>query len=291
MRRIYPGMIAIVTVAVLIAGCGGPKENLPPIKIALGPTFYDEDVSEKFAPLAEKLGDEMGKPVEFIPTKNVDEFSDLIKGGEAYYCLADPISFSEIAEYSIVLAKPSYTEGGTSRMGAVITNEEKAKEITDISTMKGESIMIVDKMSSDGYLSQKMWFGDYGLDLDYDFDLSEGNTDTIVEAVRSGEITYGCVPAAIAPTEPGKGYVVIKTTPKVPVEVVAFYEEGDKDEAATLKEAFKSIPDGDPSLEPLGIKSFTVATQAEYDQILMFLEQDKLNKMQREPVTEEETTR
>lgn len=288
--RSFAGVLLFITVAIIIAGCGGAKEDLPPIKIALGPTFYTEDVSEKFAPLADKLGEEMGNPIEFVPTKDVDEFSDIIKGGEAYYCLADPISFSEIAEYSIVLAKPSYTEGGTARMGAVITNEEKAKEITDISTMKGASIMIVDKMSSDGYLSQKMWFGDFGLDLDYDFDLSQGTPEAIVEAVKNGEATYGCVPAAMAPTEPGKGYVIIKTTPKVPVDVIAFYEEGNKEEAGLLKEAFKNIPDGDPSLEPLGINAFTVATQAEYDQVLLFLEQDKLNKAQRDPVTEEETT-
>jgi len=99
---------------------------------------------------------------------------------------------------------------------------------------------------------------------------------------------YGCIPASMAPTEPGKGFVIIKTTPKVPVEVVAFYEEGDKTKATLLKEAFKNIPDGDPSLEPLGIDSFTVATQAEFDQVILFLEQDKLNKAMREPVTEEE---
>jgi ABC-type phosphate/phosphonate transport system substrate-binding protein len=274
--RSFAGVLLVITVAIIIAGCGGAKEDLPPIKIVLGPTFYSEDVSEKFAPLADKLSEEMGNPIEFVPTKDVDEFSDIIKGGEAYFCLADPISFFEIAEYSIVLAKPSYIEGGTARMGAVITNEEKAKEITDISTMKGASIMIVDKMSSDGYLSQKMWFGDFGLDLDYDFELSQGSPEDIVEAVKNGEVTYGCV--------------IIKTTPKVPVDVVAFYEEGNKDEAGLLKEAFKNIPDGDPSLEPLGINAFTVTTQAEYDQVLLFLEQDKLNKAQRDPVTEEETT-
>ncbi|MCP4231573.1 MAG: phosphate/phosphite/phosphonate ABC transporter substrate-binding protein [bacterium] len=281
--RYYLSISAVVVLALLLTGCGGPKEDLPPIKIALGPTFYSSTVSEDFAPLAAKLGEELGRPVEFIPTKSIDEFSDVIKGGEAYYCFADPISFAEISDYSYVLAKPSYVDGGTMRMGSVITNEAKAKEITDVSTMKGASIMIVDKMSGDGYLSQKMWFGDFGLDLDNDFELSQGQPEDIIEAVKNEAVVYGCVPASMAPSEPGKGFVIIKTTPKVPVEVIAFYEEGDKDEATKLKEAFKSIPDNDPSLEALGIKSFTVATQAEYDQVLMFLAQDKLNKAQREP--------
>jgi hypothetical protein len=51
--------------------------------------------------------------------------------------------------------------------------------------------------------------------------------------------------------------------------------------AGKLKSVLKGIPKNDPVLEPLGIESFTPATQAEYDTILMPLEMDKANKAQR----------
>jgi ABC-type phosphate/phosphonate transport system substrate-binding protein len=270
-------------VGVFLGGCGG-KEVKEPIKVALGPTFDPVKVEEQFGPLAGYLEEKMEQPVEFTGTKSVDEFSNIVKSGGYWFVFADPVTYFEISEYCVPIVKPSYVDLGSMDQGSIIIKEGREKEIINVPEMKGSSIMIVGKHSLGGYLSQKLFFLQNGLDIDLDFDVREaagGDPKAVIKAVADGEVDYGMVPMRFAPTEPGKGAIYLTATERVPVEVFAYYQEGDKETAGKLKSVLKGIPKNDPVLEPLGIESFIPATQAEYDIILLPLEMDKANKAQR----------
>ncbi|UCE26185.1 MAG: PhnD/SsuA/transferrin family substrate-binding protein [Candidatus Coatesbacteria bacterium] len=274
---------ALIAVAALLGGCGG-KEVKEPIKVALGPTFDAAKVDERFGPLSSYLEEKMEQPVEFTGTNSVEEFGDLVKGGGYWFVFADPVTYFEVSEYCVPIAKPSYVDLGSMDQGSIIIKEGREKEIINVPEMKGSSIMIVGKHSLGGYLSQKLFFLQHGLDIDLDFDVREapgGDPEAVIAAVAAGEVDYGMVPIGYAPMEPGKGAIYLTVTDRVPVEVFAYYQEGDKEVAGKLKSVLKGIPKNDPALEPLGIENFTPATQAEYDGILMPLEMDKANKAQR----------
>ena len=277
-------VFAVLAVAAALLGGCGEKEAKEPIKVALGPMFDAAKVEEQFGPLADYLGEKMEQPVEFTGTKSVDEFGELVKGGGYWFVFADPVTYFEVAEYCVPIAKPSYVGFGSMDQGSIIIKEGREKEIINVPEMKGSSIMIVGEHSLGGYLSQKLFVLQNGLDIDLDFDVREapgGDPEAVIAAVAAGEVDYGMVPMRYAPTEPGKGAIYLTATERVPVEVLAYYQEGDKEVAGKLKSVLKGIPKNDPVLEPLGIESFTPATQAEYDTILMPLEMDKANKAQR----------
>jgi ABC-type phosphate/phosphonate transport system substrate-binding protein len=281
--RVLTFAACIMIVPALLAGCGG-EETKEPVKVALGPTFDQAKVAEQFGPLAEYLEEKLEQPFEFTGTKSVDEFSELVKSGGYWFVFADPVTYFEVSEYCVPLVKPSYVELGSMDQGTIIIKEGREKEIINVPEMKGSSIMIVGKHSVGGYLSQKLFFLTNGLDIDLDFDVREapgGDPEAVIKAVADGEVEYGMVPIRYAPTEPGKGAIYLTATERVPVEVFAYYQEGDKEVAGKLKSVLKSIPKNSPALEPLGIENFTPATQAEYDIILLSLEMDRTNKAQR----------
>jgi hypothetical protein len=131
-----------------------------------------------------------------------------------------------------------------------------------------------------------MFFDRSGLDLDLDFDLRlspDGSAGKVVAAVASGEVEYGCVPAELFPDrKPVKGAEILTYCEKVPVEVFAFvHMGGDKMLGGRVRDALKRIPKNDPTLKPLGVEDFILATAAEYDMVTNFLARDKIAKAQR----------
>jgi len=279
---------ALVVVMFFGAACRKKTDisKLPPVVVALGPTFAEADV-KKFDALKGHLETQFGKPFQFQTFATRKEFADFVKEGKAAFVFANPIDYGEVADGCIVLAKANYPGIGSMTQGVLIVKEGEAKKIRDISTLKGTSIMIINKSSLGGYLSQKMFFSRNELDLDLDFALREspdGKADGVINAVAAGEVEYGCVPASLYPDgKPARGTEVLTITEKVPVDVFAYVEmAGDKMLGGKMKTVLTKIPKDDPMLKAAGIESFSIATQAEYDIVTNFLAQDKITKAQRE---------
>jgi hypothetical protein len=135
-------VFAVLAVAAALLGGCGEKEVKEPIKVALGPMFDAAKVEEQFGPLADYLGEKMEQPVEFTATKSVDEFGDLVKAGGYWFVFADPVTYFEVAEYCVPIAKPSYVGFGSMDQGSIIIKEGREKEIINVPEMKGSSIMM-----------------------------------------------------------------------------------------------------------------------------------------------------
>jgi len=286
--------VALIAGAVLVAtcaltpGCRRAKNasEMEPNVVVLGPTFDPARAPKQFEPLASYLQEKIGQPFQFRPTKSREEFSSLVKEGKAAFVYANPLDYFEAADACIVLVKPSYPGRGSMRQGCIIVKEGEAIKLREVSELKGSSIMIVSKDSLDGYLSEKMFFNRSGLDLDLDFDLRtspDGTPRGVVAAVAAGEVEYGCVPAELYPDrKPANGAEILTYCDKVPVEVFAFVDVGgDKMLGGKVRDILKKIPKNDPILKPLGVESFIIATPAEYDVVINFLVQDKIDKAQR----------
>jgi ABC-type phosphate/phosphonate transport system substrate-binding protein len=290
MRRALALIVVIILAAACAAtvGCrrGKGVSEMEPNVVVLGPTFDPSRAPKQFEPLAAYLEEQIGQPFQFRPTKSREEFASLVTEGKAAFVYANPLDYFEVADYCIVLVKPNYPGKGSMAQGCIIVKEGEAVKIREVSELKGSSIMIISKDSLDGYLSQKMFFDRSGLDLDLDFDLRQspdGSAGSVIKAVASGDVEYGCVPAELFPDrKPFKGAEVLTYTEKVPVEVFAFvHMGGDKMLGGRVRDALKRIPKDDPIPKPLGVESFILATSAEYDLVTNFLAKDKIEKAQR----------
>ncbi len=291
MKRVTVSAAFVALVVILAAGAGCRKRQdlseMEPVVVALGTTFDAATAPKQFEPLQAYLTEKIGKPFKFQTFKSRDDFKAFVNDGKAAFVYANPLDYFEVADTAIALVKANYAGSGSMRQGMLIVAEGEATKMRDVAEMKGSSIMVVSKRSLGGYLSQKMFFSRSGLDLDLDFDLREapnGTPEEVVAAVAAGEVEYGCVPSGTVPTDRAtKGVEVL--TPncdRVPVEVFAFVEiGGDKMLGGQVRDALKNIPKDDAILTPLGLVSFSVATQAEYNVVTNFLKQDKIAKAQR----------
>jgi len=291
MKKATVFAIALGMTALLISGLSckkGPDlSKMEPIVVALGPSFDAAAAPKQFELLQKYLETKVGKPFKFQGFKTQKEFADFVKEGKASFIYCTPIDFAEVADGCIVLCKANYPGYGSITHGVVIVKQGEAQKIRDVPAMKGSSIMVVSKNSLGGYLSQKMFFANNGLDIDLDMNLSAaptGKNDEVVAAVAGGQVEYGCVPWDIFPDKKPKGGAeVLTTTPNVPVDVFGFVEaSGDKMLGGQVKNFLKEIPKDDPMLKPLGLTSFSLGTQAEYDVVTNFLSEDKINKAQRQ---------
>lgn len=284
----YTALFAALAALAVGVGCrrGQDLSKMPPVVVALGTSFDPASAPKQFEPLRNYLQERFRKPFVFQPCKTREEFAALVKEGKATFAFANPLDYAEVAEGCIVLVKANYVGSGSLTQGGLIVKEGEAVKIRDVAAMKGATIMVVSKTSLDGYLSQKMFFARNGLDIDLDLKLSEApnhKPEEVMAAVAAGEVEYGCVPVDLYPgRKPVRGTELLTMCEKVPVEVFAYVEmAGDKMFAGQVRDALKKIPKNDPVLKPLGIESFVLATQAEYDNITNFIAQDKIDKAQR----------
>lgn len=291
MKKVTVFAIALGMTALLIAGLSckkGPDlSKMEPVVVALGHTYDAAAAPKQFELLQKHLETQVGKPFKFQGFKTQKEFADFVKEGKAAFVFCTPIDYAEVADGCIVLCKANYPDLGSITRGVIIVKQGEAQKIRDVSGMKGASIMVVSKDSLGGYLSQKMFFANNGLDIDLDLNVSEApskKNEDVIAAVAAGQVEYGCVPFDVFPDKKPKGGAeVLTTTPNVPVDLFGFVEaSGDKMLGGQVKNILKSIPKDDPMLVPLGLASFSLATQAEYDVVTNFLAEDKINKAQRQ---------
>jgi ABC-type phosphate/phosphonate transport system substrate-binding protein len=281
--------VGVATLVALPLSCkkGPDLSEIPPVVVALGPTWSTPDAAQRFEPLRKYLETKLQKPFKFETFKTREAFADFVKEGKASFVFCNPLEYAEVADAAIVLAKASYPGYGSMTRGILIVKAGEAQKIRDVPAMKGASIMIISLDSPAGYLSQKIFFARNGLDLDLDFRVTRspaGKADEVVAAVAAGQVEYGCVPFDLYPdNKPRGGAEYLTTTDNVPVDVFGFVEGGgDKMFAGQVRDTLRKIPKDDPIMKPLGLTHFALATQAEYDVITNFLTQDKIDKAQRQ---------
>jgi phosphate/phosphite/phosphonate ABC transporter binding protein len=162
----------------------GPKT----VRFAVLPLYSALTIYQRYEPLMRYLSRNTGYEFKLVIPKDFDEFLRVVVSGTIDFSYQNPYIFSQIdRQYDIkpiaaTVSEPdTETEGGQAFRGVIITrNDSGLKRIEDL---KNRTVLIVSRRSAGGFLSQKIYLAERGIDVDRDM--------KIIDAKRQEKVILG----------------------------------------------------------------------------------------------------
>lgn len=139
------------------------------IKFAILPRLSPTAIHNMFTPLEQYLSQEVGEKVSLVITKDFDEFTKVVKSGQADLAFANPLIYIQIKKQVDVKLLVLSLEplAGAKYRGLIIARKDS--NINSIEDLKGKKLSFVDETSLGGYILQMLLLHNAGMDIHKDF--------------------------------------------------------------------------------------------------------------------------
>ncbi len=245
--------------------------------LSMPPFFSAEQMNAMLQPLATRLSEETGNNIEVLLVKNIDQYSAEVLHGNIVIGYESPAVYVNISNVHEAIASAVAIEHDTLPRGIIITRPKS--DILGLDDLKGKKIMIVSRISTGGFLSQKFTLQEKGIDVEHDCQLREATNqreENVIISVSIGDVDAGFISEYalhkadqyIAPSS----ITAIATTALLPNWVVSVTRNMPEIQKNDLKEALLSLSSEDPTIKALGISGFTSASDADFDIIRDIIE-------------------
>lgn len=158
------------------------------VRFAVLPLYPASTIYQRYEPLMQYLSRNTGYEFKLVIPRDFDEFLRLVKGGTIDFSYQNPYIFSQIdRDYDIkpiaaTVSEPdAETSGGEAFRGVIITRTDSMLKTID--DLKNHAVMIVSRRSAGGFLSQKIYLAQRGIDVDRDL--------KIIDAKRQEKVILG----------------------------------------------------------------------------------------------------
>ncbi len=173
----------------------GPKT----VRVAVLPLYSPITMYDRYDPLMRYLSQKTGYDFKLVIPKDFDDFMHMVKGGKVDFSYQNPYVFAlvgkEVRVHALVTTIGLKTEEKDSSdqfRGVIITQSNSA--IKDIIGLKGKKVLIVSRKSAGGFLSQKLFLDEAGIDVDRDMHLVDvKRQENVILGVYRGEADAGFV--------------------------------------------------------------------------------------------------
>ena len=195
--------LVIVTLALLLAGCGGGSgggaqggsaSGDEPLQVGLIPNENPEEVEAQYQPLEDYLREETGREVELSVPTTYNAVVEAMVSGELDLAYFGGLTYVQARQRADI--HPLFTEvnpsTGTTKYGSVIIVPADS-DVQSVEDLKGEDFAFGSVSSTSGSLYPSIMLDDAG--IDYRTDLGEvvytGGHDTTAQAVANGRVAAG----------------------------------------------------------------------------------------------------
>ncbi len=244
---------------------------------------------ERFIPLSDYLDKKTGMDVEIKPLASYGQLYEELRDGKIdggfFGSLVYCITHARIG--IIPIARPVQPGGKSTYTGLLFVRKDA--NIKKPSDMKGKTIALADPATTGGYLAQKEYLANNGINLDKDMKiLWTGSHESAIQAVLSNQAEIGGAKSTVA-SKYRKGNRVFDTvldivneTPKkgVPDNALAVRKGLDPAKRDLLMKALlemNSDPEGKKVLEKFGAIKFIQTTDADFKPIYKLVRHLKLD--------------
>lgn len=190
MGPVWRFLLVGLLIVIGLAGCAKEEE---PLKMAVIPAAEALEEVERYEPIAEYLGEQIGRDVELIVCTNYTAVVIALKVGDCDIARFGPFSYLlavEEAKAEIIVRGVKKSTGKDAYYGLIITRADSG--IKTLEDIKGKSFAFTDVASTSGYLIPQAMFGSAGIDPEKDFDVSfAGSHAAVIEAVKAGQVDAG----------------------------------------------------------------------------------------------------
>lgn len=161
------------------------------IRVAILPLYSAITIYERYEPLMKYLSRETGYEFKLVIPRDFDDFVRIVQSGAVDFSYQNPYVFALIDRDRDIkplvttvgedIASSGGIGGGESFSGVIITRHDSP--IRDVKDLKGRKVMVVSRKSAGGYLSQKLFLEQLGIDTERDMH--------IIDAKRQENVIFG----------------------------------------------------------------------------------------------------
>jgi phosphonate transport system substrate-binding protein len=171
------------------------------IKVAFLPLYSTITIFERYEPLMRYLTRKTGREFKIVVPRDFEDFMNVVESGAVDFSYQNPYIFSLIAKD--VDMRPLVTtigddsaldegSGGETFRGVIITRAEST--IRHIEGLRNKKILITSPKSAGGYLSQKIFLHQRGLNVERDMKIIDAKKqENVILGVYRGEADAGFV--------------------------------------------------------------------------------------------------
>lgn len=203
--------------AVLLAVCSPAVLSAGPLKLGVHPYLSATELVEKFAPLASRLGREIGEPVDLEISRDYEEHISRIGDGKLDIAYVGPASYVKLVEKygrKPILGRLE-VDGADSFRGVIIVHRDSP--IRSLADLRGKRFAFGDPGSTMSHLVPRYMLWKAGVLVS---DLSDyaflENHHNVALGVLMGDFDAGSVKGEVFEEYIDRGLKALAATPAVP---------------------------------------------------------------------------
>lgn len=150
------------------------------VKVAHLPLYSAITLFDRFDPLMRYLSRKTGYEFKLVVPKDFEDFFDIVKRGEVEFSYSNPYIYIQLADGGHLRAFTTtiIPASGDIFRGIIITHRDSS--IRTLEDLRGKDVMVVSYKSAGGFLTQKLFLRENGIDVFKDLRLREGKRQEVV---------------------------------------------------------------------------------------------------------------
>jgi phosphate/phosphite/phosphonate ABC transporter binding protein len=167
------------------------------VRVAVLPLYSPITMYDRYDPLMRYLSRETGREFKLVIPRDFEDFVSLVKAGTVQFSYQNPYVYALLGKQVPVRAllttvSASEGEGADALRGVIITRDDSP--IRDVGGLKGKKVLVVSRLSAGGFLSQRLFLRQAGIDVERDLVLHEAKRhESVILGVYRGEAAAGFV--------------------------------------------------------------------------------------------------
>lgn len=241
------------------------------MKVAILPLYSAITLFDRFDPLMRYLSRKTGFEFKLVIPKDFEDFFDMVKRGDVEYSYSNPYIYTQLADQGYLKAITNTIKPPTGDIfrGIIITHADS--DMSTISDLKGKDVMIVSPRSAGGYLAQKLFLLENGIDVDKDLHLIDGKRqEQVILNVYRKKVDAGFVRESalrVLKEELDLSKIkVLATTPYIPNWPFASTRKAAPETTMVVQRSLLKLTDGDV-LSAAQIDGFKAASDSDFNTI------------------------
>ena len=271
-RRKWLGWCGVLAALVCLLAAAECRSAPGALRLSMLPRYATEEIHRRCVPLAAYLEKALDRPVEVVLFSSFAQYLKQLQGGTIDIGFENPYIYVLASRHHEVVAMAVTPDGGDRFRGIIVTRADSP--LRTVADLRGKTISIVGFTSGGGYLSQRLFLLEQGLDPVRACRLveaAENKQENVVFEVLAGDADAGFVRESalqrLRPYVPAGAVRVLTETAWLPNWALSVRRDLDPDIRAAVRQAVLRLPTGDQVLEAMRIRRFKPAADADYDSV------------------------
>jgi phosphonate transport system substrate-binding protein len=239
---------------------------------AVLPRFFPVVILERFGPLADYIGTQTDSDIEIIMPENFADHIAQARKGQVLLTYQNPVVYAKISNEVTPLAIASKGKDKTRFRGIIIVRTDSG--INSVTDLRGKSVSVVSMTSAGGYISQRHFLSQLGINVENDMIPSEAEDnkqenvifDVFSKKSDAGFIRESALHRVDKVIDPSKIKVLAETS-WLPNWVFAAHKSVSPQMAEKVQAALIGLSADDPVLKAAQLDGFVMPDKKALDDL------------------------